>query len=85
MSSRPKTGGSSVLHTAESHSRRRLLSEEDCVHELVIPAKRACTVSIGSSPAVQVYGRPGICIIKRQISDGCRAGEGGIIVMPMAS
>ena len=60
MPSRPKTGGSSVLHTAESPSRRRLLSEEDYVHELVILAKRARTVSIGSSPAVQVYGRPAI-------------------------
>ena len=36
----------------QSHS--RLFSEEDYVHELVIPAKRARTVSI----AVQVYGRP---------------------------
>ena len=53
-----KNRWSSVLHTAEIHSRRRLLSEEDYVHELVIPAKRAHTVSIGSSPAVQVYGRP---------------------------
>ena len=53
--SRPKAGGS----VAGSHSRRSLV-DEDYAHELVIPAKRACTAqnpSIGSSPAVQVNSR----------------------------
>ena len=63
----------------QSHG--RLFSEEDYVHELVIPAKRARTVSIGSSQSCSGIWQ---AIIKRQISDGCWGGEGGI-VMPMAT
>ena len=56
MPSRPKAGGS----VAGSHSRRRLLADEDYTHELIIPAKRARTTqnpSLGFSPAVQVNSR----------------------------
>ena len=59
MSSRPKAGTSAE----ESHSRRRLLSDEDYAHELVIPAKRARTTqnpSIGTSPVVQVNSKLGV-------------------------
>ena len=60
MPSRPKAGTTSA---EESHSRRRLLSDEDYAHELVIPAKRARTTqnpSIGSSLVVQVNSKLGV-------------------------
>ena len=59
MPSRPKGGTTSA---EESHS-RRLLSDEDYAHELVIPAKRARTTqnpSIGSSPVLQVNNKLGV-------------------------
>ena len=52
--SRPKAIGGSVV----DHSRRRSLEEEDFVHDVMIPAKRARTTrnpTVGSSPSVQVF------------------------------